>query len=716
MENRHAGRTRKTEAYQAALKQAPALYRAAQAMRSSSFHTLESSAAWVWGPALGAFVRWLVTQAVQNGVRRLYFLSRDGYFPCLAARIFCRAFHLPLECRYLACSRFSLRQPLYHLDHDQALDHLCRWGLQVTPLRILRRAGLSPEECAAIWPKLGLSFAPDEPTSRASLAQIRKALAENHDFLEMLDRHSREALPALTGYFKQEGLLDDIPYAFADSGWTGTTLESLHQVLSQMGCQKLPDGYFWGLYELPKEVPAACVHTYFFAPNKGLREKIDFNPCVFEAVLSAPHGMTIGYKKSGDRWIPRLAPALPDRVTFCCRMRQPLLTYIHLLAQDTDLPPDLIRERKAVSQVLRLFMSTPSRQEARVFGSLPFSDDVLGEETEPLARPLTQHELRQNRTAARLHTHLRRDVPLTESAWFAASAVLSAPHPARFLRQNRRWQTLRHTRHALRRPLRRTKPKKSEDSTLRQYGFVIRQLTAREIKRRYARSYLGVFWSVLNPLLSMVVLSLIFSQLFRRSIENYPVYYLSGYLLWQMFTGTTTAAMTSLADNKSLLARVRFPVELFILTRAYTALINLVYSLPAYVLIVLFFQRRLPLSSLTAIWIIGCLFLFSLGFSYMLAAGYVFFGDLKHLYSVVLTLWMYCSAIFYPADQLGGIIRQFIEVNPLYLFIRCLRTAVSAGALPSAADFGLMLLWGLGVYAAGYAVFLKNKNRIMQKV
>lgn len=69
---------------------------------------------------------------------------------------------------------------------------------------------------------------------------------------------------------------------------------------------------------------------------------------------------------------------------------------------------------------------------------------------------------------------------------------------------------------------------------------MIRQLTAREIKRRYARSYLGILWSVLNPLLSMVVLSLIFSQLFRRSIENYPVYYLSGYLLWQMFTGTTT--------------------------------------------------------------------------------------------------------------------------------------------------------------------------------
>ena len=97
------------------------------------------------------------------------------------------------------------------------------------------------------------------------------------------------------------------------------------------------------------------------------------------------------------------------------------------------------------------------------------------------------------------------------------------------------------------------------------YGFVIAQLTSRELKRKYARSYLGVVWSVLNPLLSMAVLSLIFSRLFRRSIDNYPIYYLTGYILWQTFTGATIAAMTTLADNKMLLLRVKFPMDLFIL-------------------------------------------------------------------------------------------------------------------------------------------------------
>ena len=217
----------------------------------------------------------------------------------------------------------------------------------------------------------------------------------------------------------------------------------------------------------------------------------------------------------------------------------------------------------------------------------------------------------------------------------------------------------------------------------RQYWFVVQQLTARELKRKYARSVLGVVWSVLNPLLSMAVLSLIFSQLFRRSIENYPIYYLTGYLLWQAFTATTNAAMTTLADNRALLLKVKFPMELFILTRGATALVNLGYSLVAYGVMLVVFQvpLRWTLAYLPAV--VACLFLFALGISYLLSAAYVFFGDIKHLYSVALTLWMYCSAIFYPADQLSGFIRQVVEANPLYLYIRCLRGAVMEGLPPA---------------------------------
>lgn len=249
-----------------------------------------------------------------------------------------------------------------------------------------------------------------------------------------------------------------------------------------------------------------------------------------------------------------------------------------------------------------------------------------------------------------------------------------------------------------------------------QYAFVIRQLTARELKRRYARSYLGVLWSVLNPLLSMAVLSLIFSQLFRRSIENYPIYYLTGYILWQAFTGATTSALTALADNKALLLRVKFPISLFVLTRVYTALINLLYSLAAYIVMLIVFGVTPKWTMLLTPVYIFFLFLFSLGMSYLLAAAYVFFGDVKHLYSVALTLWMYCSAIFYPVEQITGIIRTVILNNPLYIYIHCMRKAVMYGTLPTGVEWVQMALWSAGILLIGMFLFQRNKNRIMQKI
>ena len=250
----------------------------------------------------------------------------------------------------------------------------------------------------------------------------------------------------------------------------------------------------------------------------------------------------------------------------------------------------------------------------------------------------------------------------------------------------------------------------------KQYFFVIRQLTAREIKRKYARSSLGVIWSILHPLLSMAVLSLIFSQLFRRSIENYPIYYLSGYILWQAFTSATSSALTTLADNRALFLKVKFPLELFILARVYTALIQLLYSFVAYATMLVVFHVTPKWAMFSIPLVLICLFTFSLGISYILATAYVHFGDIKHLYTVFLTLWMYCSGIFYPAEQLQGIIRTVLLLNPIYTFIHCLRNAVLDGIWPSGLQVTQMVLWGIGMYVLGHFIFKKNRNTLIQKL
>ncbi len=250
----------------------------------------------------------------------------------------------------------------------------------------------------------------------------------------------------------------------------------------------------------------------------------------------------------------------------------------------------------------------------------------------------------------------------------------------------------------------------------KQYFFVIRELTSREIKRKYSRSYLGIVWSVLNHLLMMAVLSMIFSQLFQRSIENYPIYYLTGYILWQMFTGSTNAAMTTLIDNKMLLIKVKLPMEIFILARVYTALVNLGYSIVAYIVMLVVFGVKPDWTMLFSPVIILFLLIFSLGISFVLAMAYVFFGDVKHLYSVLLTLWMYCSAIFYPIDRMEGVIRKVIEFNPIFNYIDAMRNVVMYGILPPVWEIIRMVVWAIIVYAIGYCIFRKNKNKVMQKI
>ena len=116
--------------------------------------------------------------------------------------------------------------------------------------------------------------------------------------------------------------------------------------------------------------------------------------------------------------------------------------------------------------------------------------------------------------------------------------------------------------------------KQSKKEERKQYWFALRQMVSREIKRKYARSHLGILWSVLNPLLSMAVMSMIFTTIFKRSIENFPIYYLTGSIMWGLFSSATNSTMTALVDNKGLLLRVKLTKQTFIFARILTALAN----------------------------------------------------------------------------------------------------------------------------------------------
>lgn len=250
----------------------------------------------------------------------------------------------------------------------------------------------------------------------------------------------------------------------------------------------------------------------------------------------------------------------------------------------------------------------------------------------------------------------------------------------------------------------------------KQNMFAIKQLVTREVKRKYARSYLGIVWSVLNPLMSMAIMSMIFSTMFRRSIENFPIYYLTGNIFWQMFSGATNSAMTALVDNKTLLMKVKMPKQTFVLARVYTALTNFGYTCIAYLLMLVIFRIELSWTIVLFIFPVIFTLLFSMGIGYLLSILYVFFGDIKHLYSVVLTLWMYLCAIFYPVTQLSEQMQRIIGMNPLYVFIDFARQCVMYQIVPEPMQWIKMIAWGVGMFGFGYWFFKHNENTVMQKI
>ncbi len=250
----------------------------------------------------------------------------------------------------------------------------------------------------------------------------------------------------------------------------------------------------------------------------------------------------------------------------------------------------------------------------------------------------------------------------------------------------------------------------------KQYWFVIRELTGRELKRKYARSFLGVVWSILNPLLKMAVISFVFSYIFSRTIENFPVYYIIGFTVWTLFATATDSAMTALVDNKELLLRAKLPKHTFIISRINTALVNFIYSIITLTAILVFFRIEITWRIVLIVPVILLVLLFSIGIGFILSIIYVFFADIKHLYEIILVLWMYLSALFYPVSVLPEHVQNVIKVNPLFLAVDISRSVLMYGKTPVMEDWLKLTAYAVVSFICGILIFKKCEGRVMRKI
>lgn len=252
--------------------------------------------------------------------------------------------------------------------------------------------------------------------------------------------------------------------------------------------------------------------------------------------------------------------------------------------------------------------------------------------------------------------------------------------------------------------------------------FILKQLVTKDFKIKYRRSVLGVAWSVLNPLLMMIVMSIVFSTIFAQgrngsvTPEMYPLYLIVGNVTFSVMSESTNQALMSIIWASSLLKKVKVHRWVFPVQKVLFSLVNFAFSLVAVALVMLWFHV-MPTWHLILLPV--CLLLlmcFCMGLGMMLSALAVFFRDIMHLWTVVITAWMYLTPIFWTTDFIGQMarwIQVFVVVNPMYNYLQFMRDIFLFNTVPSALTFGLCVAWAILALAIGYTVFHKTEHKFI---
>lgn len=249
--------------------------------------------------------------------------------------------------------------------------------------------------------------------------------------------------------------------------------------------------------------------------------------------------------------------------------------------------------------------------------------------------------------------------------------------------------------------------------TVKKYRFLMKQLVERDFKTKYKRSVLGVCWSFLNPLLTMLIQYIVFSTLFRSDIPNYPVYLLIGVLCYSYFTDSIGQCMASIVGNATLITKVYVPKYIYPISKALSSGINLLLSLIPLVF-VMFLTKVYPRPSFLLLpFGLLCLLILCIGLGMLLATSMVFFRDTQFLWGVISMLWMYGTPIFYPESIIPQKLMVIYKMNPLYHIIRFCRTVLIDGVSPEPKAYLLCIIACMIPLIIGVMVFKKQQDKFV---
>lgn len=252
---------------------------------------------------------------------------------------------------------------------------------------------------------------------------------------------------------------------------------------------------------------------------------------------------------------------------------------------------------------------------------------------------------------------------------------------------------------------------KARLTVFKKYTPLLYELVFRDIKVKYRGSVLGLFWSLLQPLLNMIVMTVVFSTLFKgHGIANYPVYYLSGALIFTLNQEATSEAMTSIVYSSALLRKIYVPKYIFPLSKVITAVANCVFSMLAMFLIMIITGAPFHWTLIFLPLLLAYVGMFATGLGLFLAALTVRFRDIRYFYTVVLTAWIYLTPIFYPIEILPDFLIKLQVLNPMFHFVNYSRNIVLYGQVPSLTLNLFCLVGGILMLALGIKVFQKLQD------
>lgn len=253
-------------------------------------------------------------------------------------------------------------------------------------------------------------------------------------------------------------------------------------------------------------------------------------------------------------------------------------------------------------------------------------------------------------------------------------------------------------------------------NNLKKQQFLFEELVKRDFKQKYKRTVLGMGWSILSPLLTLLVMRLVFTQFFGRNMPHYTTYLFAGNLMFSYYREATSGGMHALMANKGIFTKINVPKYLFLLTKNVSSIINFGLTLLVFFLFAAIDGVAFSFKFIAILYPILCLMVFNIGVGLILSALFVFFRDISYLYDVFTMLLMYMSAIFYTVDNYAPSIQRLFLINPVYCAIKYVRLVVLDGTIPSVQFHLLLAAYAALALLLGGLVYKKKNHEFLYYV